>query len=87
MNFSEPNVPRGGAAIDLDPWIIRGGLRASDFVAALEAEGISYEEVPPINSGTRQLSVNSSITFIFNEDDEDEFCDGMGLCKVSARNR
>src|SRR6185503_14848998 len=26
MNFWEPNFPRGGVAINLDPWIIRGGL-------------------------------------------------------------
>lgn len=66
-----------------DPWIIRGGLRLSDLVSALDVEGISYEEVSAINFGTRQLTVNSSITLIF-KDEEEEFSDWVGLCKVSA---
>ena len=83
MNFWEPNVPRGGLAINLDPWIIIGGLQLSNLVTALDAEGIPYEEVPPINFGTRQVTVNSSITLIFNEHEE-EFFPLTGLCKVYA---
>jgi hypothetical protein len=53
------------------------------LIAAFEQEGIAYRETAPINFGTRQLSVGPAITLIFN-DDEEEFPDWMGLCKISA---
>lgn len=81
INFWEPKIPTGGVGIHLDPWIIAGGLRMSDLQAALQAEGITYEELRPIQPGTRQLMVNSSSSFVFKEDEE-EFPDWLGLCKV-----
>jgi len=83
INFWEPKIPSGGEAINLDPWVIRGGLPFSGLTRALDREGIEYRETEPVNFGTRQLSVGSRITLIFNEDEE-EFPDWMGLCKISA---
>jgi hypothetical protein len=34
----------GGKAIGLNPWILRGGLPLSDLKAALEREGIKFED-------------------------------------------
>jgi hypothetical protein len=83
LNFWEPKIPSGGETINLDPWVIRGGLPLSRLTPALDREGIEYYETEPVNFGTRQLSVGSSVTMIFN-DDEEEFPDWMGLCKISA---
>lgn len=83
INFWEPNVPSAGAALDLDPWIVKGGLQASDLTVALESEGIRYEEVSALNPGTRQFLVSSSITLIFKEDQEED-SDWTGLRKVVA---
>jgi hypothetical protein len=83
INFWGPKVPSGGNAIHLDPWVIRGGLTLSRLIPSLDQEGIEYHETEPINFGTRQLSVGSSVTMIFN-DDEEEFPDWLGLCKISA---
>ena len=83
INFWEPKIPSGGDAINLNPWIIKGGLRLSQLTSFLADEGIEYCEVQSINFGARQLLVGSSITLIFNEDEE-EFPEWLGLCKISA---
>jgi hypothetical protein len=66
INIWEDGYPSGGAAIQLDPWIIKGGLLVDELIPELDKEGIDYCEVEPINPDTRQLLVNSAITMIFN---------------------
>ena len=86
ITFWEPGFPSGGSAIQLDPWLIKGGLKLNELCRSLKSEGIEYREVEPINFGTRELLVNSSISMIFNED-EKEFPDRTGLCKLCASER
>ena len=81
INFWERKHPSGGASIQLDPWIIKGGLRLDELIRRLGEEGIDYCEVEPMDPGTRQLLVNSAITMIFN-DDPDEWMGLPGLCKL-----
>ncbi len=81
INFWEQKHPSGGASIQLDPWIIKGGLRLDELIRRLGEEGIDYCEVEPMDPGTRQLLVNSAITMIFN-DDPDEWMGLPGLCKI-----
>ena len=45
--FLEDGYPSGGAAIQLDPWIIKGGLRPHELIPQLDKEGIDYSEVEP----------------------------------------
>jgi hypothetical protein len=82
INFWEDGYPSGDAAIQLDPWIIKGGLRIDEFIPPLDQEGIDYCEVEPINTGTREFLVNSAIKVIFNNDNE-EYGGGAGLRKLS----
>jgi hypothetical protein len=82
INFREQKHPSGGASIQLDPWIIKGGLRLDELIRQLDKEGIDYCEVEPINPGTRQLLVNSAITLIFNNDPPDEWMGEAGLRKL-----
>jgi len=81
INFWEQKHPSGGASIQLDPWIIKGGLRLDELTSRLDKEGIDYCEVESLNPGTMQLLVNSAITMIFN-DDPDEWMGWDGLCKL-----
>jgi hypothetical protein len=81
INFWEQKHPSGGASIQLDPWIIKGGLRLDELTSRLDKEGIDYCEVEPLNTGTRRLSVNSAITMIFS-DDPDEWTGWDGLRKL-----
>jgi len=81
INFREQKYPAGAASIQLDPWIIKGGLRLDELTRQLDEEGVDYSEVEPINPGTRQLLVNSAITMIFS-DDPDEWVGWTGLCKL-----
>src|SRR5689334_22030786 len=81
INFWEQKHPAGAASIQLDPWIIKGGLRIDELSRQLDKEGVDYCEVEPINPGTRQLLVNSAITMIFS-DDPDEWMGWAGLCKL-----
>jgi hypothetical protein len=83
INFWKPEYPSGGGAIQLDPWVIRGGLQPEALQLQLDKEGIVYREVEPINYETRQLLVNSAITMIFNNDIE-EWAGRVGLCKIYA---
>lgn len=82
INFWEPKPPSGGT-IDLDPWIIKGGLQPDELIPLLEQEGITYCEVKPLNSETKQLLVSSVITLIFNNN-IDEWSGWEGLCKLYA---
>lgn len=86
INFWEDGYPSGGAAIQLDPWIIKGGLLPDELILQLDNEGIDYCEVEPINLGTRQLLVNSAITIIFNND-HDEWEGDAGLRKIVFNRR
>jgi hypothetical protein len=81
INFWEQKHPSGAASIQLNPWIIKGGLRLDEFTRQLDKEGIDYCEVEPLNPGTRRLLVNSAITMIFN-DDQDERMGEAGLRKL-----
>src|SRR5919109_4591244 len=81
INFWEQKNPSGGASIQLDPWIIKGGLRLDELTRRLDKEGIDYCEIDALNPGTRRLLVNSVITMIFN-DDPDEWIGEAGLCKL-----
>jgi len=81
INFWEQKHPSGAASLQLDPWIIKGGLRLDELIPQLDKEGIEYCEVESINPGTRQLLVNSVITMIFNED-PDEWMGEAGLRKL-----
>jgi len=82
INFWEDRYPSGGASIQLDPWIIRGGLRPDELILQLNKEGIDFCDVEPINPETRQLLVNSAITMIFNNDHV-EYMGNAGLRKLS----
>jgi hypothetical protein len=87
ITFWEQKRPIGGASIQLDPWIIKGGLQLDELIHQLDKEGIDYCEVEPINPGTRQLLVNSAITMIFDNvpeenNDPDEWMNFSGLCKL-----
>ena len=68
INFWKQEHPCGGAAIQLDPWIFKGGLPYDELITQLDKESIDYCEVEPINPGTIQLLVNSAIGMIFNND-------------------
>jgi hypothetical protein len=81
INFWEQKHPSGGVSIQLDPWIIKGGLRLDELTSRLDKEGIDYCEVESLNPGTRQLLVNSAITMILN-DDHDEWMGEVGLRKL-----
>lgn len=81
INLWKPEYPNGGYAIQLDPWIIKGGLRPDEFMRQLDKNGIDYCEVEPINYETRQLLVSSAITMIFNNDIK-EWEGWVGLCKL-----
>jgi hypothetical protein len=82
INFWDSTTyPSGGAAIQLDPWIIKGGLGLDELIPQLDKEGIDYCEVEPPNPGTRHLLVSSAITMIFNNDPSDEFTGAPGLRK------
>jgi hypothetical protein len=81
INFREQKHPSGGASIQLDPWIIKGGLRLDELTRQLDKEGLDYCEVESINFGTRELLVNSAIMMIFS-DDPDEWMGWTGLCKL-----
>jgi hypothetical protein len=81
INFREQKHPSGAASIQLDPWIIKGGLTLDELIRRLGEEGIDYCEVEPINPGTKQLLVNSAITMIFGAD-PDEWTGRPGLCKL-----
>jgi hypothetical protein len=81
INFWEQKHPSGAASIQLDPWIIEGGLTLDELIHRLDEEGIDYCEVEPINPGTKQLLVNSAITMIFGAD-PDEWTGRTGLCKL-----
>jgi hypothetical protein len=81
ISFWKQDYPSGGAAIQLDPWIIKGGLGIDELITQLDKESIDYCEVEPINPGTRQLLVNSSITTIFdNNPDDSGFAGLRKLC-------
>src|SRR5262252_10841427 len=49
INFWERKHPSGGASIQLDPWIIKGGLRLDELIRRLGEEGIDYCEVEPMD--------------------------------------
>ena len=81
INFREQKHPSGGASIQLDPWIIKGGLWLDELTRQPDKEGIDHCEVEPLNPGTRQLLMNSAITMIFSVD-PDEWMGWRGLCKL-----
>ena len=83
INFWGPQYPSGGTAIELDPWVIRGGLQPGELIPLLDEEGINHLDVEPINPGTRQMLVNSAITMIFNNE-TDTYTGEIGLCKLYA---
>ena len=82
IDFWKPEYPSGGAAIQLDPWIIKGALEIDELIPQLDKEGIGYREVEPINPGTRELLVNSAITMIFNNDPIECIDEALGLRKL-----
>jgi len=80
INFwEERSIPSGGTVIELDPWIIQGGLEWSELRPWLDAEAIDYRVADPINLDTTEIAVGPTALLIFN-DDKEEF---LGLRKIS----
>jgi hypothetical protein len=83
INLWEPRLPSGVGRIELDAWIIKGGLQAEALIVLLDEEGIPWCDVQPINFETRQIVVSSIVTLIFNHN-IGEWQGWEGLCKLYA---
>ncbi|MBX7224056.1 MAG: hypothetical protein K1Y36_29340 [Blastocatellia bacterium] len=84
LNFWEPVVPSGGRAINLDPWVIHGGMEPNDLLTHFQQERWSYWEVEPFSPGTRHFVVNSTVTLVFVPETEENWYGMRGLRKVYA---
>ncbi len=64
----EFDVPSGGQAIDLDPWILRRGIPWSEVEPQLAARHISYSErgkTTPYDNATTRIVMDSGVELIF----------------------
>jgi len=64
----EFDVPSGGRAIDLDPWILRRGILWSRVEPQLIAQHIPYTQrakTPPYDDGTTRIIVDSGVELVF----------------------
>lgn len=84
LNFWNSVAPAGGRAINLDPWVIHGGMELDELLTHFQQERWSYWEVEPFSPGTRHFVVNSTVTLIFVPDTEENWCGMKGLRKIYA---
>lgn len=83
MQFENFEVPIGGSALKLEPWILRRGLRLEALQRALRAASIEFRTEPdpmsPICS--RVVTVAGAYFILQTEGDADE----LGLCVFGRR--
>jgi len=66
----EFDVPSGGQAIDLDPWILRRGIPWSEVGPQLVARHLSYSErgkTTPYDKATTRIVMDSGVELIFED--------------------
>jgi len=74
-------VPTGGAAIDLDPWVLRGGLPREDVARHLTAEHIAFRVLGDSGNDVH-LVLPADITLTFIEH-RTPSCPPVGLSSIS----
>ena len=84
MIFSDTfEIPVGGASINLDPWIIRYGMRQHDFEAGLRQEHITFTCAENrYNDGEIDLTTDAKVCFTFRESASEY--GPAGLCAMQA---
>jgi hypothetical protein len=76
-----------GGTCEIDPWLIRPGLRRNEFEAALQAGNIGFEvSQPAYDTRQRLVLTSTSVEFAFLEDTDPE-CPGEQLGLFSWNHR
>ena len=60
---------RGGAAVEIDPWIFHGGLLVADALESFSAAGILYERIhQTLDDDTERYRVGAGVELIFADE-------------------
>lgn len=78
-------TPCGGSRLDLDPWILRGGVARSEVESHLEQVGIPFSRLPRRIDENVELVMESGVRMLFIEKPE-EFDPTVGLYAISLSN-
>ncbi len=81
------DIPSGGRAISLDPWIIRGGIALEEVEQHLRAARIDFRRaVDRYDQSIKGLMVGQRVALYFYQRDDEEASLGLGLGAFACSN-
>lgn len=71
IHIDDFDVPSGGSAVHLDPWIVRRGIPLVDVEKHLKSAGIPFHAINwPFDDNTVRLAIGRNVTLTFVDQSE-----------------